>query len=136
MTAQDTQMDSSVRKWDEILTSPGERGRQDGTGSSSLAESDLQPRRGNLCPYCSKQIDTEVRLIGSRSQFSRLANEWEVSDGLRTRLSLIGRAVPLIARLTYLEITKRPPRTARGPPRRAWHRPPVSRRPFSGTPQR
>ena len=106
MTAQDTQMDSSVRKWDEILTYL-ESGGDKTYGFLQLAESDLHAFAGDIsCPYCSKQIDTEVRLIGIALQFSRLANEWEVSDGLRTRLSLIGRAVPLIARLTYLEITK------------------------------
>jgi hypothetical protein len=106
MTAQDQQMDYSVRKWDEILTYL-ESGGDRTYGFLQLAESDLHAFAGEIaCPYCSKQIDTEVRLIRIALQFSRLANEWEVSQGVRTRLGLIGRAIPLIAKLTYLEMTK------------------------------
>jgi hypothetical protein len=106
MTGHDERMDSSVRKWDEILAYL-EDGGDKTYGFLQLAESDLHAFAGEIsCPYCSKQIDTEVRLIGIALQFSRLANEWELSEGVRTRLGLIGKAVPLIARLTYLELTK------------------------------
>src|ERR1700726_2836661 len=105
-TLQDQLMDSSVRKWDEVLAYL-EAGGDRTYGFLQLAESDLHAFAEDIsCPYCKKQIDTEVRLIGIALQFSRLANEWEVSAGLRTRLALIGRAVPLIARLTLLELTK------------------------------
>ncbi|MDA4113333.1 MAG: hypothetical protein OK474_04720 [Thaumarchaeota archaeon] len=102
----DQQMDSSVRKWDEILTYL-ENGGDKTYGFLQLAESDLHAFAGEIsCPYCSRQIETEVRLIGIALRFSRLANEWEVSQGARARFRLVAKAVPLIATLTYLEITK------------------------------
>jgi len=49
---------------------------------------------------------TEVRLLGIALQFAKLAGEWELSKGLRKKLGLVGKAVPLIARLIFLELTK------------------------------
>jgi len=106
MTPADQQVDSSVRKWDEILAYL-EGGGDKTYAFLQLAQSDLNAFSSEIsCPYCRKQIETEFRLLGIALGFSRLANEWEASNGLRTRLGLIGRAVPLIARLTFLEITK------------------------------
>ena len=99
-------IDNSVHKWDEVL----EYLRADGDktyGFLQLAESDLATVTGTInCPYCRKQMVTEVRLLGIALQFSKLAGEWELSKGLRKKFSLIGKAVPLIARLTFLEVTK------------------------------
>ncbi len=106
MTTTERQIDSSVRKWDEILEYL-EGGGDRTYGFLQLAQSDLRAFAGDIsCPYCMKQIETEMRLLEIALSFSRLANEWEVSKGLRTRLGLVGRAVPLIARLTFLEMTK------------------------------
>ncbi|MDA4134754.1 MAG: hypothetical protein OK441_04215 [Thaumarchaeota archaeon] len=106
MTAQASPIDSSVRKWDEMLAYL-ESGGDRTYGFLQLAQSDLQAYASEIsCPYCRKQIMTELRLLVIALNFSRLANEWEASSGLRTRLGLIGRAVPLIARLSFLEFTK------------------------------
>lgn len=76
-------------------------------GFLQLAESDLEPVAQKIvCPYCRKQIVTEVKLLGVALKFARLATEWEMSRGLRKKLSLVNKAVPLIARLSYLEVTK------------------------------
>ena len=99
-------IDASVHKWDEILAYL-ESGGDTTYGFLQLAESDLKAVAEKIvCPYCQKQIVTEVKLLGIALQFSRLAGEWELSKGLGKRLGLIGRAVPLIAKLTYLEMTK------------------------------
>ena len=106
MSAPQQLVDAPMRKWDEVLAYL-ESGGDRTYGFLQLAESDLQAFVHEVaCPYCKKQITTEVQVIGITLQFSRLANEWEVSKGVRTRLGLIGRAVPLIAKLTYLEMTK------------------------------
>lgn len=76
-------------------------------GFLQLAESDLEAVAQKIvCPYCRKQIVTEVKLLGVALKFARLATEWEMSRGLRKKLSLVNKAVPLIARLSYLEVTK------------------------------
>jgi len=99
-------IDDSVHKWDEILAY-FEGGGDRTYGFLQLAESDLSAVAEKIaCPYCRKQIVTEVKLLGIALQFARLAGEWELSKGLRKRLSLIGKAVPIIATLTYLELTK------------------------------
>ena len=95
-----------MRKWDEVLAYL-EGGGDKTYGFLQLAQSDLGAYAAeNPCPYCRKQIETELSLLVIALSFSRLANEWEASSGLRTRLGLIGQAVPLIARLSYLEVTK------------------------------
>ncbi len=72
-----------------------------------LAESDLGAvADGIACPYCRKQIVTEVKLLGIALRFAKLATEWEMSRGLRKKLGLVDRAVALIVRLSYLELTK------------------------------
>jgi len=99
-------IDNSVHKWDEVLAYL-ESGGDKTYGFLQLAESDASAFAEKFaCPYCKKQIVSEVKLIGITLRFSRLANEWESSSGLRSRLSVIGRAIPLIASLTYLELTK------------------------------
>lgn len=99
-------IDSSVHKWDDVLAYL-ESGGDKTYGFLQLAESDLGAVVEKIvCPYCRKQIVTEVKLLGITLQFSRLANEWELSQGVRKRLSLIGKAVPLIAKLTWLELDK------------------------------
>ena len=106
MTVQAHQIDSSVRKWEEMLAYL-EGGGDKTYGFLQLAQSDLQAYASEIsCQYCRKQIETELRLLVIALSFSRLANEWEASSGLRTRLGLIGKAVPLIARLSFLEVTK------------------------------
>lgn len=106
MAPQQQAIDNSVHKWDEILVylqSGGDRTY----GFLQLAESDLSAITDKIaCPYCRKQMATEVKLLGIALQFARLAGEWELSKGLRKRLSLIGKAIPIIATLTYLELTK------------------------------
>jgi hypothetical protein len=105
MSAQES-VDASVKKWDEIL-SYFEAGGDRTYGYLQLAESDLDTVDHTVvCPYCRKLLISEVKLIRITIRFSRIANEWEASRGLRKRLSLIGRSLPLIASLTYLELTK------------------------------
>lgn len=58
------------------------------------------------CPYCRKQMVTEVKLLGIALKFARLATEWEMSKGFRKKMGLIDKAFPLIIRLSYLELTK------------------------------
>jgi hypothetical protein len=106
VTEQASRFDAPVKKWDEVLAYL-EGGGDRTYGYLQLAQSDLQAYASEVsCPYCRKQIETELRLLVIALSFSRIANEWEASNGLRTRLGLIGRAVPLIARLSYLELTK------------------------------
>ena len=47
-----------------------------------------------------------MKLLGIALKFARLATEWEMSKGFRKKLGLIDNAVPLIIRLSYLELTK------------------------------
>lgn len=54
-----------------------------------LAESDLGTVADRIaCPYCRKQIVTEVKLLGIALRFAKLATEWEMSKGLRKKLGL------------------------------------------------
>jgi hypothetical protein len=107
MTATEQQtIDTSVHKWDDVLAYM-ESGGDKTYGFLQLAESDLGAVAEKIaCPYCRKQIVAEVKIIDITLRFSRLANEWEASGGIRNRLGLVGRAVPLIVNLTYLELTK------------------------------
>jgi len=99
-------IDGSLQKWDEVLEYI--QGGGDKTyGFLQLAESDLGTVSHTIaCPYCRKQMVTEVRLLGIALQFAKLAGEWELSKGARKKLSLVGKAVPLIAKLSFLELTK------------------------------
>lgn len=99
-------VDAPMRKWDEVLAYL-ESGGDRTYGFLQLAESDLQAFVHEVaCPYCKKQITTEVQVIGITLQFSRLANEWAAAPSLWTRLGIVGRAVPMIAKLAFLELTK------------------------------
>jgi hypothetical protein len=99
-------IDASVKRWDDVLAYL-ESGGDKTYGFLQLAESDLGAVSEKLtCPYCRKQIVTEVKLIGITLRFSRLANEWQLSEGIRKRLGLMGQAIPLIASVAYLELTK------------------------------
>ncbi len=99
-------IDGSVHKWDEILEYL-QAGGDRTYGFLQLAESDLNAVADKIsCPYCRKQILTEVKLLGIALKFAKLATEWEMSKGLRKKLGLIDRAVPLIIRLSYLEVSK------------------------------
>jgi hypothetical protein len=106
MTTEQQTIDNSVHKWDDVLAYL-ESGGDKTYGFLQLAESDISAVAEKIvCPYCRKQIVSEAKLIGITLRFSRLANEWESSSGLRRRMSVVGRAVPLIASLTYLELTR------------------------------
>lgn len=99
-------IDHSLHRWDEILEYM--QGGGDKTyGFLQLAESDLGAVVDAIsCPYCRKQMETEFKLLKIALRFAKLAGEWELSRGVRKRLVLVGQAVPLIARLSYLELTK------------------------------
>jgi hypothetical protein len=99
-------VDASVHKWDEILEYL-QAGGDKTYGFLQLAESDLGAVADKIaCPYCRKQIATEVKLLGIALKFAKLATEWEMSKGLRKKLGLIDKAFPLIMKLSYLELTK------------------------------
>ena len=106
MSSRQVQVDASVRRWDEILEYL-EGGGDRTYAFLQLAESDLGAFSHTIaCAYCRKQIEAEVKLIAITLQFSRLANEWAGSTSITNRMRVIGRAIPTIARLTYLELVK------------------------------
>ena len=95
-----------MHKWDETLEYL-QAGGDRTYGYLQLAESDLAAVTESIrCPYCRKQIVTEVKLLKIALQFAKLAGEWALSEGSAKRMGLVGKAIPLIARLTYLELTK------------------------------
>lgn len=99
-------VDASLHKWDEVLEY-FQAGGDRTYGFLQLAESDLDAVAQKIvCPYCRKQIVTEVKLLRIALTFAKLATEWEMSKGLRKKLTLVNKAVPLIVRLSYLEVTK------------------------------
>lgn len=51
-------------------------------------------------------METEVKLIEMTLGFSRLANEWANATSVAARASIIGRAIPTILRVAYLELVK------------------------------
>lgn len=106
MSAVQTGVDAPVQKWDEVLAYL-EAGGDKTYGFLQLAQSDLAAFSHTLvCPYCRKQMEAEVKLIGITLQFSRLANEWAGSTSLSNRMRVAGRAIPIIVRLSYLELMK------------------------------
>lgn len=106
MSSGQVQVDAPVRKWDEVLEYL-EAGGDKTYGFLQLAESDLGAFSHTVvCTYCRKQMEAEVKLIGITLQFSKLANEWAGSTAVSNRMRIIGRAIPVIARLTYLELLK------------------------------
>ncbi len=99
-------LQSSLETWDEVL-----RQMEDGGdltyGFLQLARNDLRAvAPGIVCDHCRRQIATEVLLIETVLQLSRLANEWTISKGSRGKLRLVGLALPLIGRITYLQVKK------------------------------
>ncbi len=99
-------LDHAVGKWDELMLYL-EEGNDMTYGFLQLAKSDLAAFSKELiCKYCRNQIETEVELIEITLNFSRIANEWAISRGLRSRLLLVGKALPLITRLIKLEFRK------------------------------
>lgn len=99
-------LDEAVNTWDSMLEYL-EGGNDMTYGFLQLAKSDLRiPAEELKCEYCRKQIETEVKLITTTLMFSRLANEWASNRRLKTRLGIVGRAIPLIARMIKLEFGK------------------------------
>jgi hypothetical protein len=99
-------LERAVGKWDEMM-SYLEEGNDMPYGFLQLAKSDLEAFSHELvCEYCRNQTETEIKVIEIGLDFSRIANEWTANGGLKNRLDLVGRAVPLIARLVKLEFKK------------------------------
>lgn len=99
-------LDSAVNTWDSMMQYL-EEGNDMTYGFLQLARSDLRIPADELkCEYCRKQIETEVKLIETTLTFSRLANEWASNKRLGVRLGIVGRAIPLIARMVRLEFGK------------------------------
>jgi hypothetical protein len=99
-------LQSTLEVWDEIF-----RQIEDGGdltyGFLQLARNDLQSVTQRIvCDHCRRQIAAEVQLIETVLQLSRLANQWTISRGAREKLRLAGLALPLIGRITYLQIKK------------------------------
>jgi hypothetical protein len=99
-------LQSSLETWDEVFQQIDDGG--DLTyGFLQLARRDLQTVAPSItCGHCRRQIATEVRLIETVLQLSRLANEWTISKSARRKLQVGGLALPLVGRIAYLQFKK------------------------------
>jgi hypothetical protein len=99
-------LQSTLEAWDEIFQQI-EDGGDLTYGFLRLARNDLRSVTQAIeCSHCRRQIVAEVQLIEIVLQLSRLANQWTLARGVHDRLRLAGLALPLIGRITYLQIKK------------------------------
>ncbi len=102
----DKALQSSLQMWDETF-SQMEEGGDLTYGFLQLAKNDLESIMGTIaCDHCRRQIDAEVELIRIVMRLSRLANEWAIAGSGTRKFRLAGLALPLLERITYLELKK------------------------------
>ena len=91
----DKLIDDATKGWEDVLKFIADGG--DITFAFlKLARSDLLVSASTVdCPYCSKHIIEEAKLIERTMDLAKLANAYLHSHGLKEKLSLAGSAVKI-----------------------------------------